>query len=100
VKIKELFEEEESLLLELIQGLLQNGKKVVLNASGAQANGNARRSGRIVSVRKDSLVYDYDANRDPKDRTISHSFFIMKQPVDEHYTVRKIDGIHTLVDLE
>ena len=99
MKIKEIFEEE-SLLLELIDGLLQNGKKVVLKATGAQANGNAHRSGRIISVRKDSLIYDYDANRDPKDHTISHSYFIMKQPVDEHYTVRKIDGIHTLVDLE
>jgi hypothetical protein len=84
---------------------LQHGKKVLLKAHDNYDHyeGNREKSlkkGRVIDVRGDELVYDYNSNRDPNDRTISNSYFITKKPVDEHYTIQTIDGVPTVVDLE
>jgi hypothetical protein len=108
--LAEAREEDEhgSLFLTLLRKLLDERKTVYLQAHGKtelQGRRNelkavrTRRTGRIQEIKTGHLVYDFVRDRDPNDRTISNSFFILEQPVDEYYTIQKNkDGTFTVVD--
>jgi hypothetical protein len=110
MRVSELFEEAEPLVLVFLKKLLADDKTVYLDAkSRTEKHGNnflgfhnVRKAyeGRIHEVRQGNIVYDHNANRGPNDRTISNSFFMLEQPADDHYTIDSHDdGSFTLVDV-
>jgi hypothetical protein len=110
MRVSELFEEAEPLVLVLLKKLLADGETVYLDAKAkTEKHGNntigfrdVRRhcEGRIHGVKFTHIMYDYNANRHPEDQTISNSFCMLEQPIDDHYTIENNqDGSFTMVDV-
>ena len=108
MKLQQLLREEpDSLFLILLQKLLDQDATVYLDALGkTQMHGTrdklepvrVRRTGRVQKVKQGHLIFDTRRTAAIV-HGISSSLFVLEQPVDEHYTIRKSgDGTFTVVD--
>ena len=100
MKVQELFEEKSDLLFWL-QKLLDKGETVMLKAHDKGDRVHMwdhfeykRRpvEGRIMLVKDGHIVYDHQKEL-RRTGTISNSFFMFKEPIDDNYKIHKIaDG--------